>query len=49
MRLSLREKRQELDKEIFRNFASVIQLHKCQKALEYGKIAKKSQKLGLKS
>ena len=39
----------ELDIEIFRNFASVTQLHKCQKALEYGKIAKKLQKLGLKS
>ena len=36
----------ELDIEIFRNFASVTQLHKCQKALECGKIARKSQKLG---
>ena len=29
----------ELAKNIFQNFAFVTQLHECQKALKYGKIA----------
>ena len=39
----------ELDKEIPKKFASGGLLHKCQKGLKYSKMAKKSQKLGLKS
>ena len=39
----------ELEKEIFQNSANFTQLLECRKGLIYGKIAKKSKGIGLKS